>query len=261
MYYIVIGSSRGLGAALVDELLEKGADQVIGVSRTKREYLEFHEKRLATDRYRYIELDITSPKCEEDLISVCAELPHEPLCVIFNAALQGTDVTKDHTLNYQVFEEVNRIGITGFYNVIGAVQGHLLTCGGMFVGISCIGALIPPVFAPRVAYPSSKAYLDMVLRCLRVLWRGKVKVVTVRLGHMHDATHASMRGVLTYSNAAKKIIQSISGQRIPNEINYPLSYTIMYRYIFAMLPDSVYVWLMRLLLIIRNFVKKKPADV
>lgn len=252
MHYIIIGSSHGLGLALVDELLKDESSLIVGVARTNYERIEHHDEWLATKRYRHVQVDITIPGSLELMATFFSEMPREPVCIIFNAALQGTDMRNDGTINFDVFNEVNRIGIAGLYNVLGATQEHLLAYGGMFVGISSLSALIPPVQDPRVAYPSSKAYLDMVLRCLRVFWRKRVKFVTVHLGHMRKDDGSSQRGVPTYSNVANKIVRCITGSRVPNAIEYPLLYSFIYKYVFTFLPDNAYVWLLNLFLKVKK---------
>ncbi len=252
MYYVVIGSSRGLGAALVHELIKEESNRILGVSRTEYAQIDHYDQLSLTKRYQHVKLDITLPGALELMFSCFSRLPKEPVCVIFNAALQGTDIRNDGSINFDVFEEVNRIGIEGLYNVLGAAQNHLLTYGGMFVGISSLSALIPPVQDPRVAYPSTKAYLDMVLRCLRALWGKQVEFVTVHLGHMRDNKNSSQRGVPTYSKVAQKIVRSIAGSQVPSVIGYPFLYSFVYKYVFSFLPDNVYVWLLSFFLRIKR---------
>jgi len=252
-HYIVVGSSRGLGHALVEELLKNETHKVIGLARTKFENIKSHEKWLTTKRYLHVELDITQPRCRDRLNSICAELPGKLICLIINAGLQGADINNDNTINFKMFEEINRLGINGLYNIIVSFQQHLLTYGGILIGISSVSALIPPISEPRVAYPSSKAYLDMVLRCLRVLWSKKVKIVTIRLGHMRDSKNSNfLPSVPTYSKVASEIIRNIGKKKIPNEINYPFKYALMYKYIFTFFPDRIYAWLLSVFLKSRN---------
>jgi NAD(P)-dependent dehydrogenase (short-subunit alcohol dehydrogenase family) len=241
-YCIVIGASRGLGAAIVEEFLKKESYQVIGVARTGIEKIKEKDRSVASGRYRHLELDITSPECTETLSSICSDLPQEPLCIIFNAALVEPDVNKDHSINYAILKEINRVGIDGLVNVLNAFEAHLLTYGGVLVGISSFSALLPPLYEPRVGYPASKAYLDMALRCLRAEWGKKVKVVNVHLGHLGEPRDFlfSRWLVTSYQRAAKKIVESISDEKLPNEINHPFLYSLVYRFIHSFVPDFIY---------------------
>jgi NAD(P)-dependent dehydrogenase (short-subunit alcohol dehydrogenase family) len=144
---------------------------------------------------------------------------------------------------------INKVGVDGLLNCIEAFQEHLVKQGGLFVGISSFSALTPPVAEPRVAYPATKAYLDMTLRCLRNLWRGRCRVVTVHLGHLGDKSGAGLKRLLSvdYKTAAKKIISEIRADKAPDEINYPFLYCVAYKRILSVIPDKAYFLISRLL--------------
>ena len=257
-YCIIIGSSRGLGAAMVEEFLKDESCFIIGVARTSLEKIHDHEKWIASERYRHVELDITAPNCIESLKLICSEIPREPICIIFNAAIVKADFEEDSSINFGTFDEINRVGIDGLGNVLNAFEEQLLDYGGILVGISSFSALAPPVFEPRVAYPASKAYLDMTLRSLRPAWKKKVKIVTVHLGHIGGSGSTFFSSLMvppTYSRAARKIVRKVMSRRTPTEINYPLLYCIVYRYLFKFIPDVIYLLLFRLLLNLSNLVK------
>ena len=184
--YVVVGSSRGLGSALVEELLKLDRAQVIGISRTGTDKIANYPKWKATGRYEHIEMDVVAADCHLTLNAISSRLPQKPVCIIFNSALVKADINNLRHIDYDVFDSINRVQIDGFGQILRAFEKHLLTHGGMLVGISSFSALFPPVMEPRIAYPASKAYLDMSLRCLRFAWNEKVKVVTVHLGHMRE---------------------------------------------------------------------------
>jgi len=238
--FIVIGSSRGLGAAIVNELIKNESFNIIGISRTDFEELPDFEEWKALNRYEHIKLDITSQNCVEVLSALNSKFPEEAFCVMFNAAFIKSDVNNNN-INYDIFNEINSVGITGFKNVLESFVSHLLNYGGIFVGISSYSAFIPPVFTPKVAYPATKAYLDMALRSLRLIWKDKVAVVTVHLGHMRESAEGVVfpKITLTYSKAAKKIVSSITAPKVAEEINIPFLYNIVYRYFLRYIPDRV----------------------
>ena len=254
--WVIIGSSRGLGAALVEELLHQTSSHIIGVARTPAEDVKNYKQWIKTGRYQHIQLDIASSQCREVLVSISQEFPPDPIGIIFNAAHMEQDVNSDQSINFQVFDQVNRVGIEGIGNTLFAFEQHLREYGGILIGISSVSALAPPII-PRLAYPSTKAYLDMMFRCLRTTWSEKIKFVTVHLGHIGNWDDTFSRwNVPTYAMTASKIIRAISGSKIPNEINYPLLYAIMFRYIFPLLPDSVYIWGLRSFLRLGNILKE-----
>ena len=91
----------------------------------------------------------------------------------------------------------------------------------------------------------------MAMRCLRFAWPEHVKFVTVHLGHIGGNSEKVMLNLLypTYSRTARKIIQTLSRPKIPNEITYPFVYRIMYAYALKLVPDSLYFKLLRTLYI------------
>ncbi|MDP2923140.1 MAG: SDR family NAD(P)-dependent oxidoreductase [Candidatus Omnitrophota bacterium] len=251
---IIIGSSSGLGAALVEEFLNQTSCRITGVARTNFEKIHRYREWSASGRYNHIELDITSPVCRIHLKSLCSEFSSEPICVIFNAARVATDVNKNGALNYDVFADINRVGIDGFGNILAAFEEHFLKYGGILVGISSFSSFMPPLLEQRVAYPSSKAYLDMAFRCLRVAWDKKVKIVIIHLGHISYSKDKTFPKWIspTYNLVAKKIVRLIASGKAPQEINYPVLYCLIYKYIFRFIPDRVY---LNLLGILRYFIK------
>jgi NAD(P)-dependent dehydrogenase (short-subunit alcohol dehydrogenase family) len=255
--YFVIGASRGLGAALVEELLSQGAHRVFGIARTKFKNVHDYKKLVCSKQYQYRELDITANQCIEYLKNTCSQLSPEPVYIFFNAAHVGTDLNSDNSFDYDSFNKINEIGISGFGNVLQACQNHLLTYGGALIGISSFSALAPPVFGKRIAYPASKAYLDMALRSLNIVWRKKVKVVTVHLGHIGGRGNGIINRLIqpSYKMTAKKIIRSLSRSNVPRTIDYPFIYFLTYRVVFSFISDAAYLSLFNLLFKLKRLVR------
>ncbi|GJQ57639.1 MAG: SDR family oxidoreductase [Candidatus Scalindua sp. AMX11] len=245
-HFIIIGSSRGLGSALVEVLLRNDSHHIFGVARTRFNEIKNYKNLCHSTRYHHIETDITSASCVETLKSITSKFSKGPIQVVFNAAVVESDITSDFTINFDTFDKVNSVGIRGLSNVLKAFEGYLFTYGGIFVGISSFSAFVPPVFDPRIAYPSSKAYLDMCLRCLRSIWNSDhISVVTVHLGHIGEKQAGSQSR--SYSDTAEKLVKSLSGKKIPSEINYPRLYTLVYKYFLTSVPDFLYLKLFRML--------------
>jgi NAD(P)-dependent dehydrogenase (short-subunit alcohol dehydrogenase family) len=241
-YYIIIGSSRGLGAAIVDELLKDNRSKVIGISRTPYENIINHTYWQASHRYQHVEMDITQSSSSVILKNISSNLPlKQPVCVIFNAAIVASDIDQDSQINYEQFENINKVGIDGFGNVLKACEQILLDTKGVFVGISSFGAFVPPVFDPRIAYPASKAYLNMALRCLRTTW-DKIDIITINLGHIGGKKTGFFSQWISpsYTKTARKIIKIIKAKKIPQTVNYPFIYQIVYGFILGFIPDALY---------------------
>lgn len=239
---LVVGSSRGLGAALVGRLLASGVSKVIGLSRTRPGSAATQYDWAGSDRYHHLELDISAQETVGALSAVLRDLPAGPLLVIYNAAAVKSDLSPDGTIDFAVLEEINAVGVSGFAHLLRAVEPHLRTHGGVLVGISSFSALAPPVRDPRLGYPASKAYLDMALRSLRRLWKGAVRVVTVHLGSMSEARGGVLARLAcpSYDMAAERIVRALNRDLVPEQINYPLPYSIAYRCLFPLVPDSLY---------------------
>ena len=246
--WVITGVSRGLGAALVDAFLHHTACHIVGVARTTPECIPNYETWLATERYQYLQLDIASSQCCEVLSALAQGLSAEPLGVILNAAHVEQDIAENHAIKYEVFHQVNQVGITGMGYVLAAFESHLLAYGGMVVGISSLWGKVPPLFLPWLAYPASKAYLNMAFRCLRVTWRNRVNVVMVHIGNIEDTTRTSLPKWLVpkYSMAAGKIVRTLMKAKVRKSMYYPLWHALVYCAILRFIPESVYAWIFQI---------------
>lgn len=239
---VVVGSSRGLGAALVEALLRAGAPAVLGVARTPLPAMATRDAWAASDRYRHLDLDVTTEGAVGRMAEAVAALPPGRLQVIYNAAAVRSDLPPGGGIDWAVVDEVNRVGVVGFLNAVRAIEPHLLRRSGVLAGISSYAALAPPVREPRLAYPASKAYLEMALRVLRQRWRGHARVVTVRLGHLGTARPRSWRRLVqpSYEMAAERVTTALGTARGPDVIGYPWPYSLLYGGLVPLLPDRLY---------------------
>ncbi len=225
--YIIVGASRGLGASLVNECLNRGF-KVIGIGRTHENKIEKIEKWRNTGIFNYIQTDIgesSSVDIMKSAVNMCSD---KPVCVIFNAAVIEPDVGPDRNLMFNLFKKINRTGVDGFGNMLESFSNHLMSYGHMLVGISSISAWVPPAGGNKIAYPASKAYLDMALRSLRQLWDRRLHIMTVHLGHIGGEGSWI---VPKYDAVAQRIVDATLRRRPPESIcmsaAYCGSYTIM----------------------------------
>jgi NAD(P)-dependent dehydrogenase (short-subunit alcohol dehydrogenase family) len=238
---LVVGSSRGLGAALVAALLGAGAPRVLGVARTPLAAMA-HHGWTADRRYQHLELDVAASGAPGRMETAVAALPPGPLLVIYNAAAVKSDLPPRGGIDWVTLEEINRVGVTGLANTLRATEPHLLSRGGILAGISSYAALAPPVRDPRLAYPASKAYLDMALRALRQHWRGRVRVVTVHLGNMGSSRPRGWGRLIepSYAMAADRIVSALRAPRGPDVIGYPWLFALLYGGLLPLVPDRLY---------------------
>lgn len=232
--YIIIGASRGLGASLVGKCLENGLE-VIGIGRTSEDKIENMEVWQKTKRFRYVRTDIGEPLSVEKMKSIIGMCEGRPVCIIFNAAIIDSDVGSDGAIMFDIFKNVNHVGVNGFGHVLEAFSDYLVSHGGMFIGISSISAWMPPVGGNKIAYPASKAYLDMALRSLRLLWDKKVHVMTVHLGSIGGSGSFFIPG---YNAVAQRLIKAFICGRPPESICISAPYCIAYG-IMKNMPDRI----------------------
>lgn len=233
--YVVIGASRGLGASMVGKCLEQGLN-VIGIGRAEEINIEPIDEWKRSGRFEYIQMDIGDKECKDELRGIIGTFHNSPLCVIFNAAVTESDVGIDGNINYDLFYKTNRTGINGLAHTLEAFEKLLTLHRGILVGISSISAWIPPTGGRKIAYPASKAYMDMALRSLRLLWDKRVHVMTVHLGHISKASDSWW--IPGYDAVAGKIIKATLRRHPPDYICMSSIYCIIYR-IMRMFPDRV----------------------
>ena len=246
-YSMVIGCSRGLGAAIVDELLRREGI-VIGIARSRSEQIEKFPTWSSSGRYRHVELDIGNSDSVAILKKVAVQFARAPFVIIFNAACLLDEVKVDGTINHAVVEEVNRTGVYGFGNVLQAFENAFIQNGGALVAISSINAFVPPLLERRIAYPASKAYLHMAMRSLRFIWPKNVRLMTIHLGHVGEICKGRIFGLIkqpSYTDAAEMIVRCIWKRQSPIDITYPLIYRITYRGLLKIVPDIYYRTLLR----------------
>lgn len=240
MYYVVIGASRGLGAALVENCLLQDKAMVIGIGRSEPGQLADVQRWLRSGRFRYCRVDIAGQDARHKLEEISRELPPERVCIILNAAVIASDMQGDGRLMGGAYDEVSQVPVTGLGQVLSAFGEHLRAHRGILVGISSTVVWSPLLADRMIAYPASKAFLTAALRSLRLYWRGKVDIMTVYLGHVGRKKygHLPFWIVPSYEGAAQKIVQATGRSRVPSSISYPFITTAAYR-ILGCLPDSI----------------------
>lgn len=229
-----MGASKGLGLAITRALLSRTRADVVAVSRSVVP---------AEGRLRTVQADIALVESTRALADTITNMP-SPLAVILNAATVATEITAAGTISFDMFCRVNAVQIGGMGHVLAAAFPKLLNEGGAFVAISSFSAYAPPVEEPRIAYPASKAYLDMAMRALRLQWGEKIAFTTVHLGNMGEN---SVGGILSpsYAMVAARLVDRFAAGRFPREINATWPYTLAYKYCFPHLPDRLYALIMR----------------
>jgi len=249
--YIVIGSSKGLGAALVEELLRNEQCFVYAVSRTSAEEIPDYEEWQNSGRFKYFQADISDKEQVLKLTDINNFIKDEPVCIIFNAACLKTDVNCNNFIDFKTLREVKNTGIDGLINILEVFQSNLLNYGGVFVGISSFSTISPAICPGMIAYRSSKTFLNTLFDDLRFSWRNNknIKIMTVNLGYMRKNKANPFLELLfpSYSTVAKKIIKTVYSNNIPKELNYTFLYNLVYRF-FALMPSIIYFFIFHVVL-------------
>lgn len=243
MHCIIVGASRGLGAAIVEECLKDDNFFVIGIGRSEREKINDYEKWINSGRFKYYQLDVTNLGDKKTLSLICDSLPNERVCIIFNAAIMESDIEEKGDFIYDVYNRVSQVCIIGLGFIIDAFDKHLRKHKGILVGISSLSAWVPPFLDKRIAYPASKAFLTMAFRSLRIVWEDQVDIMTVFLGHIGNTRfkNAPQWFIPSYEIVARKIVWGITRKRIPSTMLIPLPVCTAYK-ILKILPDSFGKW-------------------
>jgi 3-oxoacyl-[acyl-carrier protein] reductase len=174
---VVTGASRGIGAAIVEELAVRGATVIASapaadppeevVNRLSSRQLPVHA-RIA---------DVTDPEQVQDLAdSTCREFGRIDV-LVNNAGLGAVAATE--TLSLELWSQVLAVNLTGPLLCSQAVGRHMLAAGrGVIINIASIfGEVGMPM---RAAYAASKHGLVGLTRVLAVEWAGRgVRVVAV----------------------------------------------------------------------------------
>lgn len=152
---LVTGANRGLGRALVDEALKRGASRVYAASRQPLSY--------ADPRVTPVILDVT----DAGQIQRAVEQVDSLDILINNAGVSVPDDLSDRS----AFEQHLAVNLYGTLDVTQAFLPSLTRCHGAVVNVVSVGALAAVPVLP--AYSVSKAASMSLTQSLRALLAGQ----------------------------------------------------------------------------------------
>jgi NAD(P)-dependent dehydrogenase (short-subunit alcohol dehydrogenase family) len=162
---LVTGANRGIGRALVEEALKRGAKQVYAGVRTSFTHPD--------QRVIPLIIDVT----DETQIKKAAEKIGLLDILINNAGVMFYDDLSDRT----IMERQLSVNLFGMYNMTRAFQPSLLRSRGAIVNILSAVALAP--LPPTASYSISKAAAFSMTQSMRAFLAGQgVKVYAVLAG-------------------------------------------------------------------------------
>ncbi|MEV0902549.1 SDR family NAD(P)-dependent oxidoreductase [Actinoplanes sp. NPDC049802] len=149
---LVTGANRGLGRALVDALLERGADRVYAAARDPRTVR-------AHDRITAVALDVTDRASIDKLAATASDvglLINNAGAAAFAPALDADPdgVSREFAVNF-----------TGLYDMIRAFTPALITNKGALVNVLTLLSYAPA--PPMAGYSASKAAAHSLTLALR----------------------------------------------------------------------------------------------
>jgi NAD(P)-dependent dehydrogenase (short-subunit alcohol dehydrogenase family) len=148
---LVTGANRGIGRALVDEAVARGAAQVYAGARQPITHSDDRVTRLA--------LDVTNPRQIRAAVERVGPLDD----LVNNAGVQPVDDLSD----LDPLEQALAVNLFGTYRVTQAFLPSLIRSRGTIVNNVSLSALAPVPFAP--GYSISKAATFSLTQSLRML--------------------------------------------------------------------------------------------
>lgn len=180
---LVTGANRGLGAAFVDVLFERGASKVYAAARDVGNLQPEIEKH--GDKLVPIELDVTKPEQIKAAVGACSDLD----LLISNAAITCIKpIIPEPTIDdFRETMEINYFGplqlMRGFAPTLARNGG-----GGIMQVLSMAG-LLCSVAAP--AYSASKAAANMLSHAMRFELAGQGTQISMSYPGFFDTRMAS----------------------------------------------------------------------
>ena len=161
--FIVTGASRGIGQAIVEELIRRGA-RVLGVARNLRASSAPSEE--STSACHYMQADVTLEADRTRIIETAKRLFGRVDGVINNAGRAHRAPASATSL--EEFRSLLEINVLAAFALAEAAYEELRNSGGTVVNVSSITS--QRVLPNRLAYGSTKAALDHLTRSLAVEW-------------------------------------------------------------------------------------------
>lgn len=232
----ITGASSGIGAALADELTDRGA--LVAISARRAEELE----HVAAGRMSLVPVDVTDAAAVRAAAdTVRAELGGIDMVVLNAGTWQQLRLADIDTAVVQRHFDVN---VMGTVNGLAAVVGEMMTRGSGTVVIvaSVAGYRGMP---GSLAYGATKASLISIAESIRPeARRAGVRVVTVNPGFVKTPLTATNRFPMPFlldaDDAARRIADGLQSGR--QEIVFPLPMAIGMK-LARVLPVRVWTWI------------------
>lgn len=155
---LVTGGNRGIGKAIVEELLARGASKVyVGVRD-----LALAQSLVAKhgDRVLPIRLDVTS----SDDVAAAARVASDTQILVNNAGI-ASGIKRSITESARCLRDEMEVNVFGLLAMVTAFRDVLLSSRGVIVNLNSVGSLVTFSMAP--SYSASKAAAHSITQALR----------------------------------------------------------------------------------------------
>ncbi len=236
---LIIGASRGIGAAVVQEYALRGA-HVVAASRNT-EALRAVVSRLGTTDVHVDVLSCDAADVDQvrDTVQRAQALLGSIDVVLYNAGVGSPAWMEDFSA-----EDLAQVFAVNVHGLAVALESSLPIFrrqgGGVFAGVSSLADVRG--YPGSASYCSSKAAASILLESARVELRPQgIHVITVRPGFVRTAMTAknefTMPFMLEPRNAARRIVRGIARRK--RVIHFPWPIVLATRFI-RMLPNAVF---------------------
>ncbi len=236
----VTGGSKGIGLALVQELLEKGAIVIV----TARDQAQLDKQFAEQDNCYPLAFDVTSKEANQLAVDKIITKYGRIDCCILNAG--NAEYVDARSFDSKPFESMININYLAQVYAIEALLPELRKSDspyivGMSSSVSWIG------LNRGYAYSASKAASRNMLQGLRLeLAREAIPVTVICPGFVKtpltDKNDFPMPFLISAEDAAQRIIKGLEKQK--PELSFPKRFTCLLK-LLSILPEALSFWLLK----------------
>ena len=181
MNILITGVSKGLGYYMALNLL-KDEHSVWGLSKSDTDDVNI-QTLMNYQSFSYDQCDLSQDK-EIDMVLIEQKEKRQTLdVIILNAANMENDII-DYRLDYGKFKYIFDVNLFSSINIIEKILPEFIQKEkGILVGISSLSSYTP-LCVDKIAYPTTKAALNMVFKYLRFhLTKKNIKLISYILSN------------------------------------------------------------------------------
>lgn len=220
---VVTGASRGIGAAIVAEMLSLGAS-VLGVSRSREDLAHLQVENASRDRLHILSADLTDASQRSLVISEAQERLGGIDVLVNNAGVAFRAPASEADVDQ--FRRVLDLNLTAAFDLSRLAYGVLRAAGrGNIINISSVAGVA--TLPQRAFYGASKAALNHLTQSLAAEWgRDRIRVNAVLPWFTRTPMAAS---VLSNDGWSRLIQEATPLQRVaePEDVAHTVAFLML----------------------------------